>query len=234
MPRTGRMLPPLSAILHGNRFKAAHKTHTEHTGLNARIDELTLMLNKMSTRNPQRPAALPPPIVPATPAPLAVAPHVPAAAPLAPAAPAADNRAPLTEAEKVSLRDRVRVAIANQAPNTPAGRTAYAQQIQAWDAQHAGRNVRMETSGFPLTPGTAAPCTSECWKCGLVSNPPHSARDCPNPPVPALERRFRSLAARALGARANIAVAPVNAVHYADWSEVPLPAQEDFPAGQTA
>lgn len=37
-------------------------------------------------------------------------------------------------------------------------------------------NEAVETTGYPLTPGTAPPCSRECWKCGVRTTPLHLPR----------------------------------------------------------
>lgn len=90
--------------------------------------------------------------------------------------------------------------------------------------------MMLETTGYPLSPGTAAPCSGECFGCGCVPIPHHRKIDCPGPAVPTQESRFRSLCAKYL----RQPPAPVNAVF--NWMDFGTPDDmaEDFGEGSTA
>ncbi|KIM35495.1 hypothetical protein M413DRAFT_32445 [Hebeloma cylindrosporum] len=99
------------------------------------------------------------------------------------------------------LVDVVRLALPIQ-PNTPAGRAAYQAQISKWSLQHGDRPVN-EMRPYPLSPGTSAVASGECWKCGHAG---HLGTACPsNEQVPATEQKWRSIAAT-ISRRAGSAV----------------------------
>ncbi|KAJ7655664.1 hypothetical protein DFH06DRAFT_992350, partial [Mycena polygramma] len=105
-----------------------------------------------------------------------------------------------TEAEKAALRAVLAECVRQRAPNTPEGMVRYQAQLAAWRAVNPGeeRLIAIETSGYPLQPGTADPCSAECWRCGFVVRPVHG-QACPGPFVPDLERRFRMVCGQWLG-----------------------------------
>lgn len=96
-------------------------------------------------------------------------------------------------------------------PDTPAGRALYAMQLTTWQVSSAGRGPN-ELRPYPLSPGTSPVASGECWGCGYTG---HMRGACTNPPVPALETRWRSIAA---GIR-NRAVAAGVAVNFIDMEE---------------
>ncbi len=61
-------------------------------------------------------------------------------------------------------------------PDTPAGRSAYQQQLAAW-LQANGRVEPNETRPFPLQPGTQDLNSNECWTCGQ-SHPGTRGKGC--------------------------------------------------------
>ncbi|CAK5284716.1 unnamed protein product [Mycena citricolor] len=141
---------------------------------------------------------------------------------------------PTTE-EVAQIRAAREKCISLAQPDTPQGRATYNQQRAAWATQHdaarlAGNQHLWET-GYPLAPGTQAPCSRECWKCGY---PRHGGGECTAPFVPSDERRFRYLCHTWLGqTRAGPAPVPVNVV---DWTSIGTPTEEDlrdFQAGLT-
>ncbi|KAJ7262828.1 hypothetical protein C8J57DRAFT_1231440 [Mycena rebaudengoi] len=77
-------------------------------------------------------------------------------------------------------------------PATEAGRAAYRQQISDWDARNGNRGPN-ELRPYPLTPGTAPLDSSgDCYNCALLG---HTTIDCPNPPMPPHEKKWRQIAA---------------------------------------
>ncbi|KAJ7174698.1 hypothetical protein C8R46DRAFT_93138 [Mycena filopes] len=77
-------------------------------------------------------------------------------------------------------------------PATDAGRAAYAQLISDWDARNGARQPN-ELRPYPLTPGTAPlEGGGECFNCALFG---HMTNDCPNPSMPAQEKKWRQIAA---------------------------------------
>ncbi|KAJ7675692.1 hypothetical protein DFH06DRAFT_1434910 [Mycena polygramma] len=173
-----------------------------------------------------------------------VAPRAPVVPPvLAPGGPAVQEAARVprrgagregTEAEKTALRAVLAECVRQRAPNTPEGMVRYQAQLAAWRAVNPGeeRLIAIETSGYPLQPGTADPCSAECWRCGFVVRPVHG-QACPGPFVPDLERRFRMVCGQWLGRTQAPAAA-----HYVEeivagvpWYEVEGAGGEDFVAG---
>ncbi|KAJ7216073.1 hypothetical protein GGX14DRAFT_562512 [Mycena pura] len=57
-------------------------------------------------------------------------------------------------------------------PVDAAGIQRYTTDMTAWISQH-GNAPSPDYTTFPLTPGTAAPGTRECFRCGILTNPPH-------------------------------------------------------------
>ncbi|KAF8174310.1 hypothetical protein K438DRAFT_1980322 [Mycena galopus ATCC 62051] len=59
-------------------------------------------------------------------------------------------------------------------PATTAGMQQFQTDLATWDAKHAGPNAPApDYATYPLTPGTTAAGSKECWTCGLVTDPPH-------------------------------------------------------------
>ncbi|KAJ6476060.1 hypothetical protein C8R47DRAFT_1220523 [Mycena vitilis] len=139
-----------------------------------------------------------------------------------------------TDAEKAALRAVLAECVRQRAPNTPEGMVRYQAQLAAWRTRNPGeeRLIAIETSGYPLQPGTADPCSAECWRCGFVVRPVHG-QACPGPFVPDLERRFRMVCGQWLGR-----TQPAAAAHYVEeivagvpWYEAAGAGGEDFVAG---
>lgn len=61
--------------------------------------------------------------------------------------------------------------------NTEAGRRQYEQDIKAWHAAH-GQNPPSLERPYPLKPGTAPLGSGECFACGEVTDPNHTATLC--------------------------------------------------------
>ncbi|KAJ7220887.1 hypothetical protein GGX14DRAFT_559670 [Mycena pura] len=85
-------------------------------------------------------------------------------------------------------------------PDMPEGHQCYAAMVQAWRAHHAVASTRdspLEVVGYPLSPGTAPPCSGECFNCGRTG---HRRATCPSmTPLAAFEHIFRSPCAQHLG-----------------------------------
>jgi hypothetical protein len=107
------------------------------------------------------------------------------------------------------------------------GRTEYTRRISAWNAQFGSARVLLEHTGYPLSPGTVAPGSGECFGCGKVTTPFHRRAECPGPPIPAKESTFRALCAKHL----NPPPAQVNIVAdgWMDFGD-----EEDFAEGSFA
>ncbi|KAJ7312376.1 hypothetical protein DFH08DRAFT_822119 [Mycena albidolilacea] len=95
--------------------------------------------------------------------------------------------AQLGENDKAQLEwVAARLGHALLADNT-AGCAEYVHHISIWNTQFGGVRVLLECTGYLLSPGTAAPGSSECFGC-----------ECPGPPIPAKESTFRTLCAKNL------------------------------------
>ncbi|KAJ7154111.1 hypothetical protein C8R46DRAFT_445251 [Mycena filopes] len=113
------------------------------------------------------------------------------------------GRPPPTDAEKAALRRVLQEVLARRTPDTPEGRATYATQIGLWNAKNGHivpDDVAIEVTGYPLSPGSPPPLSGECWRCGVVAV--HNQNNCPRPPLPDLETRFRVVCGRWLGAAA--------------------------------
>jgi hypothetical protein len=75
-------------------------------------------------------------------------------------------------------------------PDTPAGHSLYVAQVTFWASLHAGKGPN-EFRPYPLTPGTEAVATNECWTCGHRS---HRGLPCSHPVVPDSEQHWRRIA----------------------------------------
>ena len=109
--------------------------------------------------------------------------------------------------------------IVNSLPHHPAteeGKVAYAQQLREWKAKWGPNSKVDHHKPFPLTPGTVAVCSSECYTCGLAG---HDFRGCANTPINEKERAWRFLCGRLLGRRAQPFDTQVNLVGDSDDEE---------------
>ena len=88
-------------------------------------------------------------------------------------------------------------------PRNAEGIALYTAQVSLWDSTHgqSGKGPN-ETRPYPLTPGTVPVASGECWKCGRRT---HHPSPCADPPVPALETKWRSIA-QTIRKRAETAV----------------------------
>ncbi|KAJ7112700.1 hypothetical protein C8R44DRAFT_631597 [Mycena epipterygia] len=107
------------------------------------------------------------------------------------------------------------------------GRAEYARRVGLWNAAHREGKVLLEQVGYLLSPGTAAPCSGECFGCGKVTTPWHRKSECPGPAIPPKETTFRSICMRNIAAKA----VPVNVV--AEWMDFGDVEEEDFVAGSS-
>lgn len=114
---------------------------------------------------------------------------------------------PQTFAEKPAaerMRDLIKNALPIH-PDTPAGRSAYEVQVQAYRNTHGTKNPN-EIRPYPLRPGSAPVVSGECWSCGM---PPHHPAVCMSSQAPEAETKWRRIAA-SIQTRARAASAPVN------------------------
>ncbi|KAJ7061185.1 hypothetical protein C8F01DRAFT_1288446 [Mycena amicta] len=204
-----------------NMYKASKATQDQ-------IDALQRQMQTMRM-SPMKPLAVPP----------AAPPLVPPAAPPPGPAPAVPNantggrrrvRQDATEAEKNALREVLARTIALRAPDTPAGHVEYEAQVARWDRLNGNisrSEVQLERTGYPLRPGTAPPCSGECFKCGKTT-PYHRNAPCPTTVLPSLEQSFRAVCHTWLG-KTNTAPA-VNMVEVAGvpWYEADDEGEQDF------
>jgi hypothetical protein len=110
---------------------------------------------------------------------------------------AAVTRTPATPAEKDAIRKRMKELTHH--PNTPQGLIAYQNQVRQWIEKY-GNDTRVDAnSPFPLTPGTAAICSGECYRCGTHG---HRGPECPlprNQGLPLREGAWRAICGTVLG-----------------------------------
>ena len=98
-------------------------------------------------------------------------------------------------------------------PNTAAGLALYAAQIVAWNKAFPGRLKANEHCPYPLTPGTAALASNECFSCGHIG---HRGPECPTPnSIPPHERGWRAIAAIIFGVIRGRDPASVRYIGYA-------------------
>ncbi|CAK5275955.1 unnamed protein product [Mycena citricolor] len=99
---------------------------------------------------------------------------------------------PTTE-ELAQLQTILEQVICVAQPDTPEGQATYAGQVAKWQsnnrATQAAGMLRIESTGFPLKPGTVIPGSGEYWWCGM---PAHRGGECKSL-VPDKERRFRTV-----------------------------------------
>lgn len=112
-------------------------------------------------------------------------------------APTTNARPPPTQADKDALRKHINEL--TQHPNTTQGLAAYRAQVQQWTTKH-GEGTRVDANRpFPLTPGTAAICSGECYRCGTHG---HRGPECPVPRqqgLPPKEGAWRAICGSILG-----------------------------------
>ncbi|KAJ7262526.1 hypothetical protein C8J57DRAFT_1231890 [Mycena rebaudengoi] len=109
-----------------------------------------------------------------------------------------------TDAQKTRLLETLREAIQRRHPATAEGIARFRAEVAGWESRYASLSdddLQLWVRGHPLTPGIAAPCSGECWRCGVPTHPPH-----PKTPegcgCPALPEGERALAGTWLGVRA--------------------------------
>jgi hypothetical protein len=104
-------------------------------------------------------------------------------------------RPPATEEQKAKVRECIAAWLIQ--PNSQQGFEAYTEQIRQWRCLYGDNARASEDTGFPLTPGTAPPCSGECYKCRLVG---HDRRNCVTAePLNVHERAWRSICGNVLG-----------------------------------
>ncbi|KAJ6561376.1 hypothetical protein DFH09DRAFT_1479597 [Mycena vulgaris] len=126
-----------------------------------------------------------------------------------------------TDKQRERLRKIMTDGNATQALSNPTGLTLYATQIADWNRANghiAPESLAIWLTGYPLSPGTAKPCSGECWKCGVCSYPPH--KTCSAPLIPVLERKYRVYCGTWFG-RLHTPVATMNYVDTVEIEGVP-------------
>ena len=98
-------------------------------------------------------------------------------------------------------------------PDDETGHAQYARDIAAWEAIFGKDGQMMFTKDpLPLTPGSSALGTQECYQCGKATTPAHIAADCTSPiRIPQRESSWRSYINKILfpiGQRGNTPRAP--------------------------
>ncbi|KAK7062288.1 hypothetical protein R3P38DRAFT_2400225, partial [Favolaschia claudopus] len=118
-----------------------------------------------------------------------------------------------SEAEKEALRRVLAEVLRRRRADTAEGRVQYNADVASWNARNGGippDRVAIDTTGYPLRPGTADPCSGECWTCGMRTSPRHDRNRCTAPALHALEKRFRMVCGMWLGTAAEGGQAGVN------------------------
>ncbi|KAJ6488404.1 hypothetical protein DFH09DRAFT_1105633 [Mycena vulgaris] len=105
-------------------------------------------------------------------------------------------------------------------PDDPAGIQRYTTDMTAWTSQN-GNTPSPDYATFPLTPGTAAPGTRECFRCGILTNPPHfGQRACVaqnGREVPVREQNVRAMVSAIIyppGSRTTSRISQIHEVPY--------------------
>jgi hypothetical protein len=114
-------------------------------------------------------------------------------------------------------------------PNTPEGRTAYLAQVKAWHVANPNRKPD-EQHPYPLTPGTPAVGSRECWGCGQKGHM-QGAAVCAGGILPEPEQDWRRIAgfiARAFHAERLNANHAVNFVGTQQYIPYPTYHQQQY------
>ncbi|KAJ7237939.1 hypothetical protein C8J57DRAFT_1528925 [Mycena rebaudengoi] len=109
------------------------------------------------------------------------------------------------------------------------GCTEYTRQIAGWVQVHGSARVLLERTGYPISPGTAPPCSGECYSCGKVTTPFHRSANCLRPEVPIKERIFQGLCTKFLKEMLITINAVLDELDWMDFLQDEGPA--DFGAG---
>lgn len=108
-----------------------------------------------------------------------------------------------------------------------AGRAEYARRMTNWEKVFTGTCLRLETVGYPLSLGTVAPGSGECFGCRKITAPMHRSADCPGPRIPQRESTFRSIVNK------HIRTAPMQVNAVANWIDFGEEDEQDFAEGST-
>jgi hypothetical protein len=106
-----------------------------------------------------------------------------------------------------------------------AGRAEYTRRITIWENAYAGSRPHLEDVGYPLSPGTVAPGSGECFACGKITTPMHRSNECTGPKLPRRESTFRSIVNK------HMRTTPVQVNAVVDWMDFGEAEEEDFLAG---
>lgn len=184
-----------------SKLDAATALHQEQKKMEDRFGDLQRRLEQSLRITPAPPPRSTPTTQPAS----QTATGTPAPAPPAQQNSGAPAQRPRpTDAQKEQLRVVLRECVRRVNPDTVEGRAQYARDIASWTQRYgqiARADLHLETTGYPLTPGIAAPCSGECWRCGVGTSPPHAknAAGCARPALPSLETAIRALGGSWLG-----------------------------------
>ncbi|KAJ6460266.1 hypothetical protein C8R45DRAFT_1109149 [Mycena sanguinolenta] len=81
-------------------------------------------------------------------------------------------------------------------PANPTGLQRYKTDMEQWISQY-GNSPSPDYLSFPFTPGTAAPGSRECYRCGILTTPPHyglsACKSLNGQEVPTREYNIRSI-----------------------------------------
>ncbi|KAK7033439.1 hypothetical protein R3P38DRAFT_3186970 [Favolaschia claudopus] len=133
----------------------------------------------------------------------------------------------LTDAEIEALKQIATRLGRSLLQDNPDGRREYARRIALWETMYANSRPRLEAVGYPLSPGTVAPGSGECFSCGKITIPFHRSNNCQGLKVPQKEATFRSIVNKHFPAQ----TAQVNAV--ANWMDFADVDEEDFAQGSS-
>lgn len=114
-------------------------------------------------------------------------------------------------------------------PNTPAGLTAYREQVAAWHT--ANPHIKPdEQHPYPLTPGSAGVGSHECWDCGAGGHMQGGA-GCAGATLPEPERDWRRIAGFITRTMRKENPTGARAVNYVNQAYTPYPDYQQYAQG---